>query len=170
MSERENEVPMTKMYVIFESEFPTSQFPEMRERVERLGAHLARISLTNEQLAIFDFEQGGDSPEVREASEWFTLEQWTNNYLLDYLRVHPSDRPGTWPTRAWRQIARTIEPEYVIKDAKGEVIIHKAGMRSAAEKIRQGEIRDFKGAKSKELLFMFLRNHRDEVSSEQHQS
>lgn len=159
MVEKESETPMTKMYVIFESEFPTAQFPEMRERVERLGAHLARISLTNEQLTIFDFDQVESIKDSAQTSEWLTIEQWTNNYLLDYLRVHPADRPGTWPTRVWHQIASMIDEQQVKLTEDGQVSIHCEGLLSLVDNIKQGAERRLTGPKSRELLFLFARNN-----------
>lgn len=158
MAESESEIPMTKMYVIFESEFPTDQVPAMRERIERLGANLTRIALTNEQLSIFDFERI-DSGEDQRESDWVTLEQWTNNYLINFLQVHPTDRPGTWPTSAWNKLANMIDPSYVAILNNKEVRLHKDGLFSFAESLKHGKDRRFTGQKSRELLFMFLRNH-----------
>jgi len=166
MVEKESETPMTKMYVIFESEFPTAQFPEMRERVERLGAHLARISLTNEQLTMFDFDQAESSEEAVQASDWMTIEQWTNNYLLDYLRIHPADRPGTWPTRVWHQIANMVDESHVKLTKDGQVSIHSEGLFGLVDNIKQGAERRLTGPKSRELLFLFARNNRRNTEAE----
>lgn len=166
MAENEPNVPMIKMYVIFESEFPVELYPEMQDRVQRLGAHLARISFSNEQLSMFDFDK--DYEKIREGdTEWYTLDQWTNNYLLDYLRVHPSDRPGSWPTRTWHQIAKYVDVQHVKEDTNGEIAIHTDGIRGFAEHLKQGKIRNFTGSKGRELLFMFLRNHPDEQEDKQ---